>query len=179
MGTTPSWPVLCAIWAVIGMGSGAVLTPAGNVIRRSSAPADRPALFAAQFSLSHACWLLSYPIAGLLATWRGYPAAWTLLVALAVLGTATALRAWPARETDQVEHCHPLGAADRPTSAAPRGPNTATPTATCWSSTASTVTGPTTRVFSPSRRSHPARRRSVRRWQEPPSFGSDAEGRTS
>jgi len=62
--------------------------------------------------LSHACWLLSYPIAGLLATWRGYPEAWTLLVALAVLGTATALRAWPARETDQVEHCHPLGAAD-------------------------------------------------------------------
>ncbi|MBM7368895.1 MFS transporter [Gordonia hydrophobica] len=92
------WPILIGIWTVIGLGSGAVLTPAGNVIRRSSAPHERPALFAAQFSLSHACWLLAYPIAGWVATGFGYTITWTILTVLAVLGTTAARFAWRADE---------------------------------------------------------------------------------
>ncbi|WP_228300398.1 hypothetical protein [Klebsiella quasipneumoniae] len=38
------------------------------LLRRSSAAEDRPALFAAQFALSHSCWLVTYPLAG----WVGY-----------------------------------------------------------------------------------------------------------
>lgn len=42
-----------------------------GVARHRAAPAeDRPALFAADFALSHACWLLCYSLAGWLAARR-------------------------------------------------------------------------------------------------------------
>ncbi|AGM08793.1 major facilitator superfamily protein [Amycolatopsis keratiniphila] len=84
-----------AVWAVIGLGAGLVLTPVGRVLRRSSRPADRPAIFAARFSLSHACWLIAYPIAGRLATDAGFTVTWLVLGALGVIGFVTAVRAWP------------------------------------------------------------------------------------
>lgn len=100
------WPVALVVWAVVGAGTGLVLTPAGRVLRRSSAPVDRPAVFAAQFSLSHACWLLAYPIAGWLATGAGFTAAWIVLAALAAVGAVAAARVWPRRDPALVEHTH-------------------------------------------------------------------------
>lgn len=106
------WPALLVLWAIIGAGSGAILTPTGNVLRRSSAPQDRPAVFAAQFSLSHACWLLAYPIAGWGATVAGYSATWMILAALAGAGACAALWFWPARESAALEHVHPADITD-------------------------------------------------------------------
>ncbi|MFE5564790.1 MFS transporter [Amycolatopsis japonica] len=88
------------VWAVIGLGTGLVLTPVGRVLRRSSRPADRPAIFAARFSLSHACWLLAYPIAGRLATDAGFTVTWLVLGALGVIGLVTAVRAWPRNDDE-------------------------------------------------------------------------------
>ena len=51
-----SWVLLLAVWLVVGLGYSAVLTPSGRLLRRSAHAGDRPALFAAQFALSHA-WL--------------------------------------------------------------------------------------------------------------------------
>lgn len=93
------WPAVVLVWAVIGAGTGLVLTPVGRVLRRSADEADRPAVFAAQFSLSHACWLLSYPIAGWLVTASGFPRGWLALSLLTVVGTVAATRLWP--RTDQ------------------------------------------------------------------------------
>lgn len=53
------WPVLIAAWLIVGLGYSAVLTPSGRLLRRSAHPEDRPTLFAAQFALSHACWLVT------------------------------------------------------------------------------------------------------------------------
>jgi hypothetical protein len=39
-------------------------TPSGRLLRRSSHTENRHALFAAQFSLLHACWLVTYPLVG-------------------------------------------------------------------------------------------------------------------
>lgn len=55
------------------VGYSAMLTPSGRLLRRSAHPEDRPAIFAAQFALSHACWLVAYPLAGLLMTLAGSP----------------------------------------------------------------------------------------------------------
>jgi hypothetical protein len=55
---------LLAIWFLIGVGSFFVQTPGGRLLRRSAHEEDRPALFAAQFALSHACWLVTYLVAG-------------------------------------------------------------------------------------------------------------------
>ena len=64
------WMALLVTWALLGLGYSAVQTPTGRLLRRSAQPVDRPALFAAQFALSHACWLLDLS-AGRLARQRG------------------------------------------------------------------------------------------------------------
>lgn len=104
------WPLLFPLWALIGLGTGAILTPAGQVLRRSSTAADRPALFAAQFSLSHACWLIAYPVAGWVATAAGFTTAWVALGILATGGAALAWIGWPAHEPAQLTHTHTAAA---------------------------------------------------------------------
>ncbi|MFJ4687262.1 MFS transporter [Streptomyces sp. NPDC088789] len=88
------WPALLAVWGAFGAAGSMVLTPMGRLIRRS-APADqRTAAFAAQFSLSHLGWLLTYPLAGWLGAEAGLQSAVITLGAIA-LGTALlAVRLW-------------------------------------------------------------------------------------
>ena len=95
-----SWPLLLTIWLLIGLGNSAVLTPSGRLLRRSAQPEDRPAVFAAQFALSHACWLITYPLAGWTMTAFGTVPVLILLGSLAALGIVAALRVWPADVSD-------------------------------------------------------------------------------
>ncbi|WP_242583785.1 MFS transporter [Amycolatopsis sp. 195334CR] len=100
------WAAALAVWALLGAGAGLVLTPVGRVLRRSTAEADRPAIFAAQFSLSHACWLLSYPIAGWGVTAFGFTAGWAALGVLTAGGTIAAVVLWPRRDPEVLTHVH-------------------------------------------------------------------------
>ncbi|SIK23547.1 MFS transporter [Mycobacteroides abscessus] len=100
------WSAALVIWTLIGAGMSLVLTPVGRVLRRSSTPADRPAVFAAQFSLSHLCWLLTYPIAGWVATLAGFRTAWTMLEAIAAVGAVAALLLWPRTDPEELTHTH-------------------------------------------------------------------------
>jgi H+ antiporter protein len=100
------WPVLLGAWLLVGLGYSAVLTPSGRLLRRSSQPEDRPAVFAAQFALSHACWLVTYPLSGWLMTQFGTVAALIVLAALASAGAAAALRLWPKDDPEVLEHTH-------------------------------------------------------------------------
>ncbi len=100
------WPVLLGAWLLIGLGYSAVLTPSGRLLRRSAHPEDRPALFAAQFALSHACWLVTYPLSGWLMTQFGPVAALGTLAALAGVGALSALRLWPSGDPEILEHSH-------------------------------------------------------------------------
>lgn len=101
-----SWPLLAAVWVAIGLGYSAVLTPSGRLLKRSAHPEDRPAVFAAQFALSHACWLLTYPLAGWLITALGAVPALIGLAAVAAAGVVLALRVWPEQAPDAVPHRH-------------------------------------------------------------------------
>ncbi|WP_418960260.1 MFS transporter [Streptomyces tritici] len=101
-----TWAALLAAWAGLGAACSAVLTPAGRVIRRSAAEADLSAAFAAQFSLSHACWLLTYPLAGWLGTAAGVPVTTAVLGGLALAGTGAAALAWPRRDPARLDHVH-------------------------------------------------------------------------
>ncbi|MEU0991624.1 MFS transporter [Streptomyces sp. NPDC005953] len=109
-----SWPALLAAWAAIGAGCSAVLTPAGRVIRRSTGDADLPSAFAAQFSLSHCCWLLTYPLAGWLATQSGLPITAMVLGVITLIAAVTAAALWPVRDPAQLEHIHPDLPRDHP-----------------------------------------------------------------
>jgi MFS family permease len=102
----PSWPALLPVWMLLGLGNGLVLTPSGRLLRRSAHAGDRPALFAAQFALSHACWLVTYPLAGSLGAAIGLASTFLVLALLAVVGIAAAAALWPRQDPEEVEHHH-------------------------------------------------------------------------
>ena len=100
------WAVLAGCWLFAGAGYAAVLTPSGRLLTRSSHRPDRAALFAAQFALSHLCWLLAYPLAGALMTVAGPRAAAGTLALLAAAATLAAQRLWPAHTAVSLPHRH-------------------------------------------------------------------------
>jgi MFS family permease len=101
-----AWPALLIGWGLLGLGYSAIMTPTGRLLRRSAQPADWPAVFAAQFALSHACWLVTYPLAGWLGLSAGIPLTLAALGLLTLLGAAVAATVWPAGDPEIVEHSH-------------------------------------------------------------------------
>jgi len=99
-------PLLLALWALIGAACSLALTPGARLLRRSACSVDRPALFAADFALSHACWLVCYPLAGWVATVAGMTTAFVVLGVLTAAGAVVALRLWPTHDPEVVEHEH-------------------------------------------------------------------------
>jgi hypothetical protein len=91
---------------MIGIGWSLVQTPAGRVVNRSSSVADRPSYFSAQFSLTHACWMIAYPVAGQLGVLLGIETT-AFLFAMAIASfTALGAMLWPGDETPALEHTH-------------------------------------------------------------------------
>jgi len=113
-GALPPWRVFLVTWFAIGAAYSATLTPSGRLLRISAHAEDRPAIFAAQFALSHACWLVTYPMAGLIGQKFGLGTAFFALGFLAVLGVMVALRVWPSGEGRVLEHSHPDLPEDHP-----------------------------------------------------------------
>lgn len=101
-----TWPILLCAWFVVGLGFSIVQTPSGRLLRRSSHPEDRPALYATQFALSHACWLIAYPLSGWLLTYHGTVTALVALAALSAIATMASLFLWPSGDPVDIEHTH-------------------------------------------------------------------------
>jgi len=97
---------LLLAWFLLGVGSSLIQTPAGRLLRRSASEGDRPALYAAQFALSHACWLLAYPLAGWIGGTFGLTVAFALLALVSLISTLAALALWPAHDPSEMEHRH-------------------------------------------------------------------------
>nr|WP_067294373.1 MFS transporter [Marinobacterium profundum] len=103
----PSYGFLLPLWALLGVGYALAQTPSGRLLRRSSHAKDRPAVFAAQFALTHACWLITYPLAGWVGARFGLTAAFAVLAILAALALLTSMRIWhPSHDLDVIEHSH-------------------------------------------------------------------------
>jgi MFS family permease len=98
---------LTMLWAGLGLTSSLVITPGGLVIARSAERTDLAAVFAAQFSLSHAGWLIAYPLAGWLATWISLEGALIVLSGLCVITVLLAMYIWPADDPVERQHDHP------------------------------------------------------------------------
>ena len=97
---------LLGLWFMAGLAYASAQTPSGRLLRRSAHPADRPALFAAQFALSHACWLVFYPLAGWMGASWGMPATFVVLALAAMAATALAIGVWPVHDPEVIEHEH-------------------------------------------------------------------------
>ena len=111
----PSWLMLLAVWVLLGAGTSMISTPSARLLRRAATDDTRSYLFTAQFSLSHACFIIGYPVAGWVGATAGQPAAAVVLAVLATLSTLAVFRLWPRRQAtgQNVEHAAALGKEDR------------------------------------------------------------------
>ncbi|MFA3918928.1 MFS transporter [Ruegeria hyattellae] len=99
-------PLLTVIWAIFGFVSSLVITPGGLVTTRSAARRDRPAVFAAQFSLSHAAWLVAYPLAGWLGGVVSLEMALLVLSGMSAVVASVAILVWPNNDPLERAHSH-------------------------------------------------------------------------
>jgi MFS family permease len=90
------WLLLLGLWVVLGAGTSLINTPSARLLRRAATDSTRSYIFTAQFSLSHACYIITYPVAGWVGAAAGQPAAAAVLAAVATISTVAALRLWPA-----------------------------------------------------------------------------------
>lgn len=97
--TTLTWSGLLVIWFVLGAATALILTPSARLLRRSSDETNRPAVFAAQFSLSHACFIVTYPLAGILGALLGMAPTAAVLAGIGILAGIIAIRAWTTQKT--------------------------------------------------------------------------------
>jgi MFS family permease len=89
-----TWAWLIVLWLVLGAATSLILTPSARLLRRSSDDSNRPAVFAAQFSLSHACFIITYPAAGILGALLGMPPTALVLGGIGVVAAVVAWFAW-------------------------------------------------------------------------------------
>lgn len=89
------WAMLAVIWIALGAGTSMINTPSARLLRAQSDVDTRASVFTAQFSLSHACFMLTYPIAGWLGAASSQFTAAATLTAVATLAAVTASRVWP------------------------------------------------------------------------------------
>ncbi len=115
---------LMVLWGCFGASSSLVLTPGGLVLTRSAESDDHPAVFAAQFSMSHAGWLLAYPLAGWLGIALAPATALGVLGGVCLLITFIGSRIWPIEDPLERAHTHPDLPSNHPhlTSYQPSGP---------------------------------------------------------
>ena len=110
----PSFWWLLPLWFLLGAGSSLIQTPAGRLLRRSAHAEDRPAIYAAQFALSHGCWLIAYPLAGWVGGFAGLDTAFGILAGIALASTLAATALWPTADPVEIEHRHEAIRHDHP-----------------------------------------------------------------
>jgi len=92
------WWLLLLLWFLLGAANSTILTPSSRLLREASTEDTRPYVFTAQFSLSHACYILAYPLAGWVGAAAGLGWAAAGLTIVAIVGSAGAFLSWPRHE---------------------------------------------------------------------------------
>jgi MFS family permease len=92
------WWLLLLLWFLLGAANSTILTPSSRLLREASTEETRPYVFTAQFSLSHACYILAYPLAGWVGAAAGLGWAAAGLTIVAMIGSAGAFLSWPRHE---------------------------------------------------------------------------------
>jgi MFS family permease len=108
IGANPGLTAMLPVWMIIGLGWSLVQTPSGRIVNRSAAPSDRSAYYSAQFALSHAAWLIAYPIAGQLGATVGLLNTALIMGGSILLFTLLAGLFWPRQDEPELIHKHEL-----------------------------------------------------------------------
>lgn len=97
---------LLMLWFAMGIGYSIAQTPTGRLIKKSANPQDRTALFAAQFTFSHACWLITYPLVGWFSSSFGVMLAFVPMAIISMVAITAAYFLWPKNDASQLAHDH-------------------------------------------------------------------------
>lgn len=97
------WGLLLVLWFLLGAASSTILTPSSRLLRAASTEETRQYVFTAQFSLSHACYILTYPLAGWVGAVAGLGQAAVALTIIAMIGSAGAFLSWPRHAAGDTE----------------------------------------------------------------------------
>jgi predicted MFS family arabinose efflux permease len=100
-----AWPMFLGLWALSGGLYSTIVTPSGRLLRRSAHASDRPAVFTAHFALSHASWLVTYPLAGWSGAHFGLPMSLLIMGGLALGATFAGLWLWRS-DPEEILHEH-------------------------------------------------------------------------
>ncbi|WP_284393901.1 MFS transporter [Devosia yakushimensis] len=100
-----SYSVLLVLWFCLGFLRSITMTPSGRLLKNAAAEEDRAYLFAAQFTLSHACWLVTYPLAGWGGATLGLGPTALVMAGLTTLSVGLAFHLW-SRKAAPVTHHH-------------------------------------------------------------------------
>ena len=93
-----SYSELLLSWACFGFTTTFILVPIGQLLREETNEKDRTAIFGAQFSLSHACWLIAYPLLGYLLVLGGLKFSFLIIAGIVLSSTLTAWFLWYSRK---------------------------------------------------------------------------------
>lgn len=88
------WGLLLAVWFLIGAATALTLTPSSRLLQRNSTDDTRQEVYSAQFSLSHAAFLVTYPLAGFLGSALGLPATAVILAGGGLAAMVLLRMAW-------------------------------------------------------------------------------------
>jgi MFS family permease len=102
----PGFTGLLLIWVLLGSGSSLIQTPSGRLLKRSASEGYRPAIYAAQFALSHACWLIAYALAGWVGGLSSLMVAFLILGLVSLASMIVAIRVWPVNDEVEKGHTH-------------------------------------------------------------------------
>jgi MFS family permease len=114
-GQGPGWWWLLGLWFILGAGNSTIQTPSARLLRDASTEETRPYVFTAQFSLSHACYIIAYPLAGWVGAAAGLGWAALALTILAILGSAGAFLSWPRNKVGTAPSVSEEQAVEQPT----------------------------------------------------------------
>ncbi|PIE73196.1 MAG: MFS transporter [Deltaproteobacteria bacterium] len=102
----PGWVLFLFLWFILGAGLTCIQLPAGLLVRMSSHPDDLASYFSANFSLSHLCWLVAYPVSGFLGVHLGMGGTFLLMAAVVFVSGAVAWRIYPQPDLLEIAHGH-------------------------------------------------------------------------
>jgi NRE family putative nickel resistance protein-like MFS transporter len=86
----PPLAILVVLWTLNGAGQALISISSSTLLAEHTFDDERGRVYAAQFALTHACWLVTYPAVGHLAAWWGTPTTFTAAGVACLLVTMAA-----------------------------------------------------------------------------------------
>ncbi len=102
----PSTTVFLLLWFCLGVGLSLIQVPAGFLVRISCREEDSESYFTANFSLSHLCWMIAYPLSGYMGVKYGLSATFILFSFFCIISIVIAYKIYPNPDKLELEHSH-------------------------------------------------------------------------